>query len=73
MSEQLKVIFVMIKGMEAVDYGLTNEQQVLAVIRSLLKPSWEQVKLVITYNEAIKPLIHFLPFEIWILRWSVEI
>lgn len=59
MSKQLKVIFVMIKGMEAVDYGLTNEQQVLAVIRSLLKPSWEQVKLVITYNEAIKPLMTF--------------
>ena len=44
----------MIRDMKAAGCELTDEQQILAVLRSLPEPFWGQVKLVLTHNEGIK-------------------
>ncbi|CAL5356408.1 unnamed protein product [Camellia sinensis] len=54
MAEHLKVMSAIIKEMKAADNDLTDEQQILSVIRSLPDPSWGHVKLVLTHNEGIK-------------------
>lgn len=54
MAQHLRVISAMIREMKAASNDLTDEQQILVVIRCLFDPSWEDVKLVLTHNEGIK-------------------
>lgn len=50
MAEHLRVMSTMIREMKADGNNLTDEQQILAVIRSLPEPSWKDMKLVLTHN-----------------------
>ena len=53
MIEHLRVMSAMIRDLRAAGNVLTDEQQVLAVLRSL-PDSWEQFKLIMTHNENVK-------------------
>ncbi|KAL0402181.1 UNVERIFIED_CONTAM: hypothetical protein Slati_4248000 [Sesamum latifolium] len=50
----LGVMNDMIRELQNADCELSDEQQVLAVLRSLLEQTWGHVKLVPTHNEQIK-------------------
>ena len=54
MVEHLRVMSSMFRDMKAAGNDLTDEQQVLAILRSLPDPTWVHVKLVLTHNEGIK-------------------
>ncbi|KAL0396254.1 UNVERIFIED_CONTAM: hypothetical protein Scaly_0073800 [Sesamum calycinum] len=44
----------MIRELQNVGCDLSDEQQVLVVLRSLPEQTWEHLKLVLTHNEQIK-------------------
>nr|CAD1825953.1 unnamed protein product [Ananas comosus var. bracteatus] len=54
MAEHLRVMSAMIRDLKTAGNELTDEQQVLAVIRSLPDPEWPQMKLLMTHSENIK-------------------
>nr|CAD1818747.1 unnamed protein product [Ananas comosus var. bracteatus] len=54
MAEHLRVMSAMIRDLKTAGNELTDEQQVLAVIRSLPDPEWSQMKLLMTHSENIK-------------------
>ncbi|KAK4421292.1 hypothetical protein Salat_2079700 [Sesamum alatum] len=54
MIQHLDVIKDMIRELQNVDTKLSDEQKVLAVLRSLPEQTWGHVKLVLTHNEQIK-------------------
>lgn len=53
MIEHLRTMLTLIHNLKALDNNLTDEQQVIVVIRSLLK-SLRQMKSMLTLNENIK-------------------
>ena len=53
MVEHLRTISALIHDLKAAGNNLFDEQQVTAVIRSLPKPTWGQMKLVLTHSENI--------------------
>ncbi|KAK4406655.1 hypothetical protein Sango_0672000 [Sesamum angolense] len=54
MIQHLDVMKDMIRELQNAGCELSDEQQVLAVLRSLLEQTWGHVKLVLTHNEQIK-------------------
>lgn len=54
MTQHLDVMKDMIRELQNAGTELTDEQQVLAVLRSLPEQTWGHVKLVLTHNEQIK-------------------
>nr|CAD1829389.1 unnamed protein product [Ananas comosus var. bracteatus] len=54
MAEHLRVMSAMIQDLKTAGNELTDEQQVLAVIRSLPDPEWSQMKLLMKHSENIK-------------------
>ncbi|KAG5548704.1 hypothetical protein RHGRI_014154 [Rhododendron griersonianum] len=54
MAEHLRVMSAMIREMRSAGNDFTDEQQILAVIRSLPDPLWKDIKVVLTHNEGIK-------------------
>ncbi|KAK4431023.1 hypothetical protein Salat_0864300 [Sesamum alatum] len=54
MIQHLDVMKDMIRELQNAGTELSNEQQVLAVLRSLPEKTWGQVKMVLTHNEQIK-------------------
>ncbi|KAL0378716.1 UNVERIFIED_CONTAM: hypothetical protein Sradi_3177100 [Sesamum radiatum] len=54
MIQHLDVMKDMIRELQNAGCELSDEQQVLAVLRSLPEPTWGHVKLVLTHNEQIK-------------------
>ncbi len=54
MAEHLRAMSSMIRDLKNAGCELTDEQQVLAVIRSLPDPEWAQMKLLMTHSEHIK-------------------
>ncbi|KAF7113374.1 hypothetical protein RHSIM_RhsimUnG0133800 [Rhododendron simsii] len=54
MAEHLRVMSAMILEMRSAGNDLTDEQQILAVIRSLPDPLWKDIKIVLFHNERIK-------------------
>ncbi|OMO89975.1 hypothetical protein CCACVL1_07554 [Corchorus capsularis] len=53
MKQHLSLMSVLIHKLRAAEVALTNEQQIQAVISSLLD-SWEQIKAKMTHNESVK-------------------
>ncbi|KAL0373357.1 UNVERIFIED_CONTAM: hypothetical protein Sradi_3251400 [Sesamum radiatum] len=54
MIQHLDVMKDMIRELQNIGCELSDEQQVLAVLRSLPEQTWGHVKLVLTHNEQIK-------------------
>ncbi|XP_038707271.1 uncharacterized protein LOC120002581 [Tripterygium wilfordii] len=54
MPEHLRAMKGMIKDLRNAGVELSDEQQVLAVIRSLLDPEWAHMKQLMTHSENIK-------------------
>jgi len=54
MQEHLRTMSAMIRELKAAGVDLSDEQQILGVLRSLPDSTWEHVKLVLTHNESIK-------------------
>ena len=54
MAKHLRVMGLLIKDLQSMGVALTDEQQLLGVIRSLPEPEWSQMKLIMTHNENIK-------------------
>ncbi|KAL0456747.1 UNVERIFIED_CONTAM: hypothetical protein Slati_1013900 [Sesamum latifolium] len=54
MIQYLDVMKDMIRELQNAGCELSDEQQVLAVLRSLPEQTWGHVKLVLTHNEQIK-------------------
>ena len=44
----------LIRDLEAAGNNLSDEQQLIAVMRSLPEPTWGQVKLILTHSKNIK-------------------
>ncbi|KAK2969192.1 hypothetical protein RJ640_024523, partial [Escallonia rubra] len=65
MVDHLRKMSAMIHDLKAACNNFSDEQQILAVLRSLLD-SWDQIKLTMTHNESIKTfarLSHHLELE----------
>jgi hypothetical protein len=55
MTEHLRAMSAMIRQLKAAGVNITDEQQVLSVIRSLPDNDvWSHIKMVLTHNEGIK-------------------
>ncbi|KAK4435044.1 hypothetical protein Salat_0667600 [Sesamum alatum] len=54
MIQHLDVVKDMIRELQNASTELSDEQQVLAVLRSLTEQTWGHVKLVLTHNEQMK-------------------
>ncbi|KAF7134773.1 hypothetical protein RHSIM_Rhsim08G0142800 [Rhododendron simsii] len=54
MPEHLRVMSAMIRDLRAVGNVLTDEQQILAMLRSLPDKTWDHFKLTMTHNEIVK-------------------
>ncbi|KAG5560989.1 hypothetical protein RHGRI_004123 [Rhododendron griersonianum] len=54
MPEHLRVMSAMIRDLRSAGNVLTDEQQILAVLRSLPDETWDHFKLTITHNEMVK-------------------
>ena len=54
MAEHPRTMSTLIRDLKAAGNNLFDEQQVTVVICSLPKPTWGQMKLVLTHNENIK-------------------
>lgn len=66
MMQNLREMSNMVRELKSVGYGLTDKQQVQAVIRSL-PDTWEHIKVKITHNENIKTfkdIEHHLELEV---------
>ena len=59
MAEHLRKMSALILDLKVASNNFSNEQPVLAVIRSLPKPTWGQMKLVLTHSENIKAFADF--------------
>lgn len=57
MVEHLCKMSKMIRNFKAAGNNLTNVQQVLAMLRSLLE-YWESIKIMITHNDTMKTFSH---------------
>ena len=53
-ADHLRTMSALIHDLKAVGNNLSDEQQVIVVIRSLPEPTWGQMKLVLTHSENIK-------------------
>lgn len=54
MAEHLRTMFALIHDLKAVGNNLSDEQQVIVMIRSLPEPTWGHMKFVLTHCENIK-------------------
>ncbi|KAF7112434.1 hypothetical protein RHSIM_RhsimUnG0229800 [Rhododendron simsii] len=54
MPEHLRVMSAMIRDLRAAGNILTDEQQILAALRSLPDETWDHFKLTMTHNEMVK-------------------
>ncbi|KAG5548641.1 hypothetical protein RHGRI_014104 [Rhododendron griersonianum] len=54
MPEHLRVMSAMIRDLRTADNVLTDEQQILNVLRSLPDVTWDHFKLTMTHNEMVK-------------------
>ncbi|KAG5529006.1 hypothetical protein RHGRI_029614 [Rhododendron griersonianum] len=54
MLEHLRVMSAMIRDLRSAGNVLTDEQQILAVLRSLPDATWDHFKLTMTHNEMVK-------------------
>ncbi|KAF7112306.1 hypothetical protein RHSIM_RhsimUnG0242900 [Rhododendron simsii] len=54
MPEHLRVMSAMIRDLRAAGNVLTDEQQILAMLRSLPDKTWDHFKLTMTHNEMVK-------------------
>ena len=59
MAEHLRTMSALILDLKVAGNNFYNEQPVLAVIRLLPKPTWGQMKLVLTHSENIKAFFDF--------------
>ncbi|KAF7152795.1 hypothetical protein RHSIM_Rhsim01G0147900 [Rhododendron simsii] len=53
MSGHLRVMLAMIRDLRTVGNVLTDEQQILAMLRSLPDKTWDHFKLTMTHNEMV--------------------
>ncbi|KAG5524053.1 hypothetical protein RHGRI_030902 [Rhododendron griersonianum] len=54
MPEHLRVMSAMIRDLRSAGNVLTDEQQILAMLRSLPDATWDHFKLTMTHNEMVK-------------------